>query len=271
MDFKVLLAQFMEDPSTGSTVAPPASASNGRNGKARKKLPNLPSSELPTITEPQDFRASMHWRMFRIMAELMDGWQFLTDFPNNVAIFGSSSIGEDHPWTKQAEELGKKLADLGYTIVTGGGPGIMQGANKGASEATDPHKGDSLGLNIKMSHFTRANPYVNKGVGFHYFFIRNLMILYSARAYIFFPGGLGTLDHASEIMTLIQTKKIRTATPVILFGKEFWQPIADWVDRIMYTRFNAIDKEDMQIYHITDSVDEIIELVKQSPERIHDL
>ena len=227
---------------------------------------NLPSSQLPLEPESQDFRASMHWRVFRIMAELLEGWQFLADFPNNVAVFGSATLPENNTWYNEARTLGQLLADAGFTVITGGGPGILQATNQGAHEATAPNKGDSVGFNIKLSHFIRTNPYVDKHVAFHYFFVRDLMISYSARAYIYFPGGLGTLHHLTSILTLLQTKKI-VSVPIILIGTEFWQPLLTWINDNVYEQFKTIDKEDTELYHLVDSAQTALELVKQAPER----
>lgn len=227
---------------------------------------NLPASQLPHIEEPSDFRNSMHWRIFRIMAELLDGWQFLADYKNNVAIFGSARVNEAHMWYKEAVDLGKKLADNGFAVITEGGPGIMQAANQGASQSKAPNKGESIGFNIKFGRVVRSNPFVKKAVDFHYFFVRNLMVSYSARSYIFFPGGLGTLDNLTGLVTLIQTKKI-TKTPVILIGKEFWQPVDAWIKRTMLGPFQTISPEDVNLYTIVDSAEEAFNIVKSSPPR----
>jgi uncharacterized protein (TIGR00730 family) len=228
---------------------------------------NLPESELPRYVEEEDFRSSMHWKIFRIMAELMDGWQFLADFKNNVAVFGSASINKEHQWYKEAVKLGTLIANEGYAVVTGGGPGIMEAANFGAAQATSANKGESLGIDIKTGEFTRANPYVKKGVSFHYFFTRSLMISYSSRAYVYFPGGIGTLDHLSSIITLIQTGKTAKSTPIILVSSEFWGSIDRWVQRVMFEKFKAIDEEDMKLYHIVDTAEEAMEIIRKAPPR----
>jgi uncharacterized protein (TIGR00730 family) len=227
---------------------------------------NVPASQLPLGKEPADFRSSMHWRIFRIMAELLDGWQFLADYRNNVAVFGSSRVSQTHPWYLQALHFSEKLANNGFTVITEGGPGIMQAANQGASQAKAKNKGESVGFNIKLEHQSRVNPYVKKGVDFHYFFVRNLMMSYSSRAYVFFPGGLGTLDNLTGIITLMQTKKI-TRTPIILISSEFWDPVNRWIKRSMLDKFHAINPEDMDLYTIVDKLDDAIEIIKNSPIR----
>jgi uncharacterized protein (TIGR00730 family) len=224
---------------------------------------NVPASKLPVTEEPHDFRSSFHWRVFRVMSEFVDGWQFLADFKKTVTFFGSASFKEDNHWYQVAQELGKMLVKEDYGVVTGGGPGIMEAGNRGATEGG----GNSIGLNIQLPSGQRENPYVSKGIGYHYFFVRKVMLSYSAQAYVFFPGGFGTLDEVFEIITLIQTKKISVKIPVVLVGKEFWAPLMDWVKTQMYEKFNAIYKEDMEIYTIVDTAEEAMKIIRQAPER----
>ena len=148
-------------------------------------------------------------------------------------------------------------------MVTGGGPGIMEAGNKGAVEGD----GESVGLNIKLPFEQRINPFVKKSTAFHYFFVRKLMLAYAARAYIFFPGGLGTLDEVFEILTLIQTKKISDKIPVVLVGKEFWSPIHTWLREEIFGKMHAIDEEDLSLYTIVDTAEEALEVVKNAPPR----
>ncbi len=224
---------------------------------------NVPASKLPNIREPEDFRSSLHWRVFRIIAEFIDGWQFLADFKKTVTFFGSARFQPGDKWYEEARVLGKLLAAEGFGIVTGGGPGIMQAGNQGASETN----GISIGLNIKLPTEQRINPYVKESAAFHYFFVRKLMLSYAARAYVFFPGGLGTLDEVFEILTLIQTKKISAAIPVVLVGKEFWSPIHDWLSEQILTALHAIDEEDLKLYNIVDTAAEAFEILKKAPTR----
>jgi hypothetical protein len=227
---------------------------------------NVPASKLPVIEHGEDFRSSFHWRVFRIMAEFVDGWQFLADVKKSVTFFGSARFPEGSRWYEEARKLGRMLTDTGYSVITGGGPGIMEGGNRGATEGGD--KGDSIGLNIKLPFEQRVNPYVEKGIGFHYFFIRKVMLSYSAQAYVYFPGGFGTLDELTELITLIQTKKISVKIPVILVGKEFWTPFLAWIEDVVLNKFDAIDKEDMNIYQLVDTAEEAYEIIKKSPERV---
>lgn len=223
---------------------------------------NVPASKLPQHERPMDFRTSFHWRVFRIMAEFVDGWQFLADFNDvrTITFFGSARFKAGYRWYEVAHELGKLLAENGYGVVTGGGPGIMEAGNKGAYEG----HGESIGLNIKLPYGQRINPYVKKAIAFYYFFVRKVMLSYSAQAYVYFPGGFGTLDEFFELVTLIQTKKISTQIPLILMGREFWGPLTEWIDKQMYGKFDAIDQEDQKIYTVVDSAQEAFELIKKS-------
>lgn len=229
---------------------------------AKEKNLNVPAADLPPEEPTQDFRASFHWRVLRIMSEFVDGWQFLADFDKTVTIFGSSRFIAKSKWCDEAEKLGRLLAQNGFTVITGGGPGIMESANKGAAEAG----GTSVGLNIELPHEQRQNPYVQKGMGFSYFFVRKVMLSYAARAYVFFPGGFGTLDELFEMLTLVQEHKI-TPVPVVLVGKEYWKPLAEWLEKIVYAAYQAVDKKDLDIFNVVDTAEEAWEIVKHAPLR----
>jgi uncharacterized protein (TIGR00730 family) len=224
---------------------------------------NLPAARLPREKETRDFRSSMHWRIFRMTSELVDGFQYIADFKKSVTIFGSTRISERDKWYREARKLGALLAKRGHAVVTGGGPGIMEASNRGAAEA----KGMSVGLNIQLPHEQRANPYVTKGFGFHYFFTRKLMLTYAAEAYVYFPGGFGTLDEFFEIITLIQTKKIAARIPVILVGKDFWEPFASFLENQLCKKFKTIDKADTKLYVIVDSAEEAFRIIKKHAKR----
>jgi len=226
---------------------------------------NLPASKLPKIEEEAkgDFRGSLHWRVLRIMSELIEGWQFLADFDKTVTFFGSARFPEGNKWYEEARKLGAMLTKEGLAVVTGGGPGIMEAGNKGAVEGN----GESIGLNIKLPEEQRINPFVKKSTAFHYFFVRKLMLAYAARAYVFFPGGLGTLDEAFEILTLIQTKKISDKIPIVFVGKEFWTPIHSWLNEEMLVRLKTVDEADLNLYTIVDTAEEAFEIVKNAPPR----
>ncbi len=226
---------------------------------------NLPAKELPKATRPKrDWRSSFHWRVFRIMAEFVDGFQFLADFKKTVTFFGSARFDPENKWYREAQKLARMLSKSGFSIISGGGPGIMEAANKGAREGG---KGDSVGLNIQLPYEQRVNPYVKKGIGFHYFFTRKVMLSYSAQAYVFFPGGFGTLDEAFEILTLIQTHKIYERIPVVLVGKDFWGGLDGFMKTKLLKGYATIDADDLRLYTIVDSAAEAFSIVKKSKSR----
>jgi hypothetical protein len=197
------------------------------------------------------------WRIFRIMAEFVEGFQMIRELKNTVSIFGSARFGEDDHHYKEAYELAKKLGRAGYTIVTGGGPGIMEAANRGAKEVGAP----SVGLNIQLPKEQHLNPYCTQSLGFHYFFTRKVMLSYAAQAYVFLPGGFGTLNELMELLTLVQTKKI-DLIPIILIGKDFWRPYMRWIEEDMLARHKAVDKADLRLYHLVQDVDEAFEIIQ---------
>lgn len=235
--------------------------------------PQLPAQPAASLSEkeagqavpPKDFRESINWRIFRIMAEFIEGFEFLADIKKSVTIFGStrdqSTIAQQ--WYGEARKLGAMLATEGFAVVTGGGPGIMQAGNQGAAEAG----GISVGINIQLAREQRINPYVNRPKGFHYFFTRKLVMTYAAQAYVYFPGGYGTLDEFFEIITLIQTRKIATHIPVILIGHEFWDPLQTWMKSVLLEQHGAIDAEDLALFTIVDSAEEAMGIIRESPPR----
>ena len=202
------------------------------------------------------------WRIFRIMAEFVEGFQFLSTLKQEVTIFGSARTAPTDRWYVEAVTLGHLLAKNGFTVVTGGGPGIMEAANKGAYEAG----GDSVGLNIQLPMEQRVNPFVNKAKGFHYFFTRKVMLAASAQAYVYFPGGFGTMDELFEIITLIQTKKSEVI-PIILVGQEYWDGLFSWVRETMLKEYETISAPDFDLVTIVDSAQEAFEVLKHSQER----
>jgi len=224
----------------------------------------IPKSLEERKLEHKDLEASdgVTWRVFRIMAEFVSGFQFIAQFEKTVSFFGSARLPEGSRYYLDAYHLAKKLGESGYSILTGGGPGIMEAGNRGAKEAGVP----SLGLNIQLPYEQRINSYVTKGIGFHYFFTRKVMLSAAGQAYVYFPGGYGTLDEFFELITLIQTEKMELI-PIVLYGKEFWGPLDTFLRQTVFEKFKGIDEEDMNLYTIVDSVDEAVKLVKQSKAR----
>lgn len=228
------------------------------------KVKNEAISRLPRSSAGFDFEEDPTWRIFRVMSEFVDGFQFLSEFTKGVTFFGSGRFAPHHPYYKMANELGQRLSAAGFTIITGGGSGIMEAGNKGATEGKN---GDSVGLNIQLPYEQRVNPFVRKGLGFHYFFTRKIMLSASAQAYVFFPGGFGTLDEFFEMVTLVQTQKISERIPIVLVGEDFWQPLLDWMKAKMHDANQAIDSNDLKLYTLVKSVDEAFDIVSRSEER----
>ena len=186
------------------------------------------------------------WRVFRIMAEFVDAIETLSGVQNAVSIFGSARTKPCDPDYAKAEQLARLLAEKGFAVITGGGPGIMEAANKGAAEAG----GKSVGMNIRLPFEQKPNPYANLSIDYKYFFIRKVMFVKYAMAYIILPGGFGTMDELFESLTLIQTKRIKPF-PVILMGSEYWKGLLDWLRGTML-RGGLISPEDMERFQIVD-------------------
>jgi uncharacterized protein (TIGR00730 family) len=195
--------------------------------------------------------------------EFKVGYELILKHPQSVSILGSARFKEDNIYYKQARSLASRIVkELNYAVVTGGGPGIMEAANRGAYEAG----GVSLGFSIKLPQEQKNNPYLTDYVEFEYFFSRKTLLFFSAETYIYYPGGFGTMDELFEILTLIQTNKI-PKTPVILVGRDFWTPLLKLIDDKLYHDTNAINLTDEDIYKIVDSEDEIIQIIKNAPLR----
>ena len=228
---------------------------------------NVPASEIPISQYREllmDFRSSFHWRVFRIMSEFVDGWQFITDYKNTVSILGSARFNESNKWYQEARKLGALLARAKVGVVTGGGPGIMEGGNRGAYESG----GESVGITIKLPNEQRTNPYLTKTQPFYYFFIRKVMLFYTAQAYVFFPGGFGTLDEFFEMVTLVQTHKIDPDTvPLILVGTDFWTPLLKYINETVLEKYKTINKEDTRFYSLVDTAEEALKIILRCPPR----
>jgi uncharacterized protein (TIGR00730 family) len=196
------------------------------------------------------------WRLFRIIGEIVEGFDHLAGIEPAVTIYGSSKITADDKLYAQTEEIAYRLGTKGFTIVTGGGPGVMEAANKGALKAGVT----SVGLNIEMADQQVSNPYTTKSITFHHFFIRKVMLVKYATAFVMMPGGLGTLDELTEVLTLIQTLKIKPF-PVVLFDSEYWKGFLDWLRTSALSR-NFISEEDFHLLRVCDHPDEVIEVVE---------
>lgn len=201
------------------------------------------------------------WRVFRIMAEFVEGFDELGKIGRAVSIFGSSRARPDNPYYQLAEKTAAELARAGYGVITGGGPGIMEAANKGAFEAGGP----SIGLNIEIPEEQKANPYQNLTLHFRYFFARKMMFTKYAQAFVIFPGGFGTMDEFFESLTLIQTMKMEHF-PVILMGSEYWAGLIDWMRKSVLAEEHNVSPEDMEIFTVTDDPAQTVRIVVESGE-----
>jgi len=204
----------------------------------------------------EDLRKSETWRIFRIQSELVEGFETLFDLGPAVSVFGSSRVDEDSYHYNQAVELSRMLSEAGFSIVTGGGPGIMEAANKGAQMG----KGKSVGLNIELPSEQYPNKYLDIVLSLRYFFIRKLLFIKYAIAFVIFPGGFGTLDELFEAATLVQTGKIESF-PIILYGSEYWMGLIDWMKNTLVPR-GMITHKDFEIFHIVDDPVTVCRLLK---------
>ena len=197
------------------------------------------------------------WRVFRIMAEFVEGIETLSDVDNAVTIFGSARVKPDDIYYKKTENLTRLLAQNGFSVITGGGGGIMEAANKGASDGG----GKSVGMNIQLPFEQKPNPYANIHLHYKYFFIRKVMFVKYAVAYVILPGGFGTMDELFEALTLIQTRKIKPF-PLILMGSEYWQGLIDWLKNRMLKE-GKILPADLDLIQIVDEPEEVVKLIKK--------
>ncbi len=204
----------------------------------------------------QDLKAKDTWMVFRIIGEFVEGFDTLRDVGPAVSVFGSARLQPGDRYYDLAVEIGRELAKDGWAVITGGGPGIMEAASKGAAEAG----GTSVGLNIKLPFEESANGFSTVSVDFDYFFARKVMFIRYAQAYVVLPGGFGTLDELTEALTLIQTNKIRNF-PVVLVGSEFWRGWLDWA-RTSLVGLGTIDPADLDLMQVADSADEVLDLVR---------
>ena len=222
-----------------------------------EQLLESPRQDEFTHTDP--------WRVFRIMGEFVEGFDELATLTRGVSIFGSARAKPDDPDYQAAQETAALLAAEGYAVITGGGPGIMEAANRGAFEAG----GLSIGCNIELPFEQRPNAYQTRSLKFKYFFVRKMMFVKYSLGFVIFPGGFGTFDELFEALTLIQTKKIRNF-PVVLFGSNYWRGLLEWFSQAVLPG-GKIGDNDLRIFHLTDSPQEVIEILNRSQSSLHEL
>ena len=210
----------------------------------------------------EEFQLQQHdaWGIFKIMSEFVTGYERLSEIGPCVSVFGSARIQPDSKYYNLATEIAGRIVEMGFGIITGGGPGIMEAANKGAHE----QGGSSVGINIELPFEQHDNPYVDrdKNLRFNYFFARKVMLTYSSKMFVFFPGGFGTMDELFEAITLIQTTKIEPF-PIILVGTEFWSGLVAWIKEVLLDKFGNIAAKDMDIFRIVDTADEVEDIIEK--------
>jgi uncharacterized protein (TIGR00730 family) len=208
-----------------------------------------------------DTQGATHWvhedpfRVMRIQSEFVEGFGTLAELGRAVSVFGSARTPEGSPEYEAGVKIGRALAEAGFGVITGGGPGAMEAANRGATEAG----GVSVGLGIELPYEQGLNPYVDIGVNFRYFFVRKTMFVKYAQGFVVLPGGLGTLDECFEALTLVQTKKV-TQFPIVLFGSSYWGGLVDWLENTLIAQGKA-SQQDLALFHLTDDIDEVVDLV----------
>ncbi|MFK7808539.1 MAG: TIGR00730 family Rossman fold protein [Saprospiraceae bacterium] len=206
-----------------------------------------------------EIKGENSWTMFKVISEFVEGFEVMNNTGPCISIFGSARTKPDNKYYKLAVEVAKRMADEGFGVITGGGPGIMEAGNKGASL----NNGLSVGLNIDLPFEQSHNPYIDAehNLNYRYFFVRKVMFVKYAQAFVVMPGGFGTLDELFEVLTLVQTKKI-TPVPIILVGTEFWSGMREWIKNVMLGMENNISAKDMDLIPIVDEPDEIVKIIK---------
>ncbi len=205
-----------------------------------------------------DLSQANSWRLFKIMAEFVDAFEKLNELGEAVSIFGSARVTEDDPVYKLTFDIAKKLTESGYSVITGGGPGLMEAGNKGAFEGD----GNSVGLHIHLPFEQKSNDFINLRCEFRYFFVRKVMFIKYAKAYVVMPGGLGTLDELSEALVLTQTKRIKPF-PIILVGSEFWSGLLEWFKDQLLTN-GYIKEKDFDMFCVVDTAEEVLEAISKA-------
>ncbi|TWF76378.1 hypothetical protein FHX44_112268 [Pseudonocardia hierapolitana] len=226
--------------------------------RERRNEPTTTDQRLLDSRGPSDWVHTDPWRVMRIQAEFVEGFGMLAELPRAVTVFGSARTGRDHIEYAQGRALGTALAEAGFAVITGGGPGAMEAANKGCSEAG----GFSVGLGIELPFEQGLNDWVDLGINFRYFFARKTMFVKYSQAFVCLPGGFGTLDELFEALTLVQTKKV-TKFPVVLLGTEYWGGLYDWIANTVLGA-GKIGEKDLALLHLTDDVDDAVKIVQEA-------
>lgn len=248
-----------------NSINPSDESSSRRNFVMGEKLArhievgksDVPESHEPLVCKPQQIES---WRVFKIMSEFVEGFEVLKKYGLGATFFGTARETFSPETYSQAEALAGKLAKAGFAVFSGGNNGVMKSANKGAYEAG----GASIGLNIRLGdNNSGLNQYLTESVTFDHFFVRKVMLAFASEVYIFFPGGFGTLDEFTEILTLVQTKKIRTV-PIVLYGAEFWNPLVSYFKKELLDKHAAINADDMNLFRVVDSVDEAFAYIQET-------
>ena len=228
----------------------------------REQAQPMADQNLLQRREPDQWSHHDPWRVLRIQAEFVEGFDALHKLSPAVSIFGSARIGREDPMYQAAEQIGRSLGDRGFAVITGGGPGIMEAGNKGAFEVD----GCSVGLGIELPHEQGMNDFISIGINFRYFFVRKTMFVKYALGFIVLPGGFGTLDELFEALTLVQTRKVRSF-PVVLVGSEYWRGMVDWLRGSM-AREGNIHEEDLELLTIVDSAEDAVRAVREGHNRV---
>ena len=226
--------------------------------RGRSVEPTTTDERLLDSRGPADWVHTDPWRVLRIQAEFVEGFGMLAELPRAATVFGSARTPADSPEYELGRELGARLAGAGFAVITGGGPGTMEAANRGASEAG----GLSVGLGIELPFEQGLNPWVDLGINFRYFFARKTMFVKYSQAFVCLPGGFGTLDELFEALCLVQTKKV-TKFPVVLLGTEYWGGLYDWIAKTVL-RDGKISEKDLHLLHLTDDIDDAVDVVHRA-------
>ncbi|MEA2701977.1 MAG: hypothetical protein QOE22_686 [Candidatus Parcubacteria bacterium] len=221
--------------------------------RGKQEVPDNPS---PLVCKPRELES---WRVFKIMSEFVEGFELIRKYGLAVSFFGTARVGFEEHFYKEATDLAGKLAKAGFAVITGGSSGVMEAANKGAFEAG----GASVGLNIRLDQNQGLNTYLTDSYTFEHFFVRKVMLAFASEVYVFFPGGYGTMDEFFEIVTLVQTGKIRKV-PIVVFGKEYWEPLIAFMQLKFLEEHAAIDAPDLELFFVADTVDEAYEFITKN-------